>query len=771
MLSERRRATMALLTVVTLTAIVYLPVLTNGFVGFGDDVYVTGNPLIASLSTANLWKILTRLYAGSYQPVTMLSLAVDRWLWGDNPFGYHLSDWVLHLLNTALVFWVCYRLVIIGASVGAQRAAPLQPQGKPPRPQIASASLANDLARASAAIAAALFGLHPLHVESVAWAGQRKDLLCAFFYLLAISFYLRHAANGLRRTNDFAAANSEFRIHNSRFALLFFILALLSSPIAVTLPLVLALVDIYPLRRLARTVTDKIAVPLISSDERRAWREKAPFFGLAAVVLVVTIAARLRGISENLTLGIFRSFRPWPAVHGYWFYLWKAVAPNDLTVSYPIPLHLGAHHAASVIGAGVLAAITTVAWLMRRRWPALATAWACYLVMLAPVCGSLMFGAPSLGDHYSYLPMVGPFLVAGLVVGRINLIGDRGLRPSLRAFAGIAAGSALIACAHLTSRQIAHWHNAESLWSDHLRVYSSSALARFNLGRFYQAKGWGGKAKAEYERCLQIEPRHFEAHLNFGGLLLREGDFDAAAEHLRQAIAERPDHAAAHSGLGMALMGLRRSDEAADQFKRAIALDPRNAEARAGLGQALAEKGNFDAAIHQYRMALNLDPRRAEVHEHLGFAYLGLHQEGEARREFEQAIYLAPRSPDSLIELARFDAASSQPLRALGRLSRAAHSRPNDPKICWLKAEVLHGQGALGMAESLLRQAIDLDPENAESHARMALFLEEQGRSREALEALTKAWALSGHDQESMPESFAEAYRRICEKVQALDEQ
>jgi len=762
-----------LLAVVAVTGAVYLPSLTNGFVGLDDDVYITANPLIASFSAANLSAILTRPYAEFYHPVTLLSLAFDRLLWGFNAFGYHLTDWIIHLLNTALVFWLCYHLVSTATSnTGAAWCAPTTGQSsRGAETQDAAPVSTGDLARVSAGIAAALFGLHPLHVESVAWAAQRKDLLCSLFYLLAFVFYLRYAqrreAEGAMQEGE---GNSQLTTRNwYRASLAAFVLALLAKAMALTLPLVLVLVDIYPLRRLRGPFTGRMPVPPMAANQRSVWIEKMPFLGLAVAATIVTIAAQAQGGSIRSTAEIPWQIRPWLVIHSYSFYLWKAILPRDLTVLYPIPLWAGVRDVGSWIGSATLVAITVVVWLARRRRPVLAATWAYYVITLAPVCGLLTFGAQSVADRYSYLPLLGPFLLVGLAIGRINQIGDRGLRPSLRTLAGIGAGLALVACASVASRQIAHWHNGESLWSDHLQIFPDNARACFNLGHFYHTHGYPRKAKEEYERSLELQPRYFEAHINLGDLFLREGDAKGAADCFRKAIEERPNHAGAHYNMGLALVRLNRLDEATECFKQSVTLDPRNADARASLGQALAESGNLGAAIREYRAALSLNPRLATVHENLGFAYLTVNEIEQARREFERTVYLQPRSPDSLIELGRLDAASSQPLRALGRLSRAAHYRPRDPEIHWLRAKIMWDQGALGLAESLFRQAINLDPENAESHIQLGLFLEKTGRCGEALEALTEAWSLLQDADEPVPETLAETLRRVDAQVKAVE--
>ena len=759
------RAALALLVVVAATVLVYLPALTNDFVGVDDDRYVTENPLIASLSGAHLWAILSRPYAEFYHPVTLLSLAFDRWLWGFNPFGYHLSDLILHVLNTVLVFWICYELVAVRSPQPAAGRMPALRQSAFAKALADKSKIRDpqsDVARTAAVIAAALFALHPLHVESVAWAAQRKDLLSAFFYLLAFGFYLHHAKHEQEHVNPKSAIRSRLWYRASLAA---FLLAILSKPMVVTLPVVLVLVDYYPLRRL-RSWPGRA----MTRSERAVWLEKLPFLGLALAIALATVAAQRQGGALRSGAEIPWGLRPWLAVDSYAFYLWKAIVPGDLTVLYPIA-DVRPSNPLTWLKLAVLVAITAGAWLWRRRWPALAAGWVYYVITLAPVCGLLSFGGQSVADRYSYLPLLGPFLVVAVLVARINEMGDRGWRPTLRALVGAAAALALIALGALANRQVTFWHNGESLWRHHLGIFPNRPPALFNLGQFYHSHGRVGEAMREYQRCLQVDPHHFGANINLGSLLLRQDDAEGAAEYFRHALDVRPDHAGAHHNVGLALARLEEHEEALGHFKRAVELDPNYAEARANLGRAYAQTGNIGAAIRQYRKALSLNPRMAAVHEDLGFAYLAVDKTAEAEREFKRTLHLRPRSPAALVELGRLEAARGHPGPALEYLSKAARYWPRDAEIHLAMAKVVEDEGALGLAESALRRATEIDPDSVEAFFQLGLFLERRERYAESLEALTEAWVILQWDEKPAPQALDEALRRVDAQLKMVGPQ
>ena len=720
-----RRAVATGAAIVIATAAVYLSSLTHGFIGMDDDVYVTANPLIRSLAPANLWAILTRPYAEFYHPVTLLSLAADYAVWEINPFGYHLTDSLLHLLNTALVFWVCHELVLAAV---ASRTPAAEPESISDQPATNNRPPATIAARTAALIAAALFGLHPLHVESVAWAAQRKDLLCSLFYLLALAFYLRHAATARTRPDrEEEIQNPKSKIQNRtwlRLSLAAFLASLLSKSMGVTLPVVLVLIDYCPLRRLGGLPGRAMA-----AEARNAWLEKLPFLGLALAATVATLAAQQQGGALRSAAEIPWSLRPWIVVHSYAFYLWRSIVPADLTVLYPLP-HVGAHNILSWVSLAALLAITAVALVLWRRLPVLLACWLFYGITLAPVCGLLSFGAQSFADRYSYLPLLGPFLLIAVAVVRASQMGRRGLRRATSLMIGAMVGIALFLLAAQTARQIATWHNGESVWLHHLRIHPDHARAVFNLAYSYQSQGRIDRAMRAYERCLELATDDFNANINYGSLLLRQGEATRAAEHFRRAAAEAPESGAprtkagAHYNLGLALVRLEKDDEAVVAFKQAVAADPRYAAAHAQLGDAYAQRGRVDLAIDHYFKALAIDPRMAQAHENLGLAWLAAQQPDKARVEFERTVHLRPRSPAALVELAILDVAAGRTQVALERLAEAARYSPRDPQIHVERAKVLRDVGQRAPAIAALKDALAIDPQHVEARAILGDLLE-----------------------------------------------
>ncbi|MCX8035464.1 MAG: tetratricopeptide repeat protein [Candidatus Sumerlaeia bacterium] len=744
--AQTRQAVLAAALAAGAALAVFLPAVNNDFVGLDDDVYITANPLIAPLTGRTLWAILTRPYAEFYHPVTLLSLAFDHWVWGGAATGFHLTDVVLHAMNAALVFWVCYLLVRCARRRKESSAAPEMETG---------AGGTEATARTAALVAAALFALHPLRVESVAWAAQRKDVLYAFFFLLSVGCYVRHAENAAVRSSRLWY----------RLSLAAFVLSLLSKSMAMTLPLVLVLLDYYPLGRL-RSAPRRPLPP----DARAVWTEKLPFVGLALAFALVTLAAQAGGGSIRSAAEIPWHLRPWIAVHSYAFYLLKTLLPTDLTVLYPIPLTAGAGNLYSWISLIALAGVTAAVWLLRRRWPAALAVWLYYLITLAPVCGLLTFGAQSVADRYSYLPTVGFALLVGWLVARVNEICDEGWRPVLRALAGGAVAVAVLGLAHETRLQIGHWHNAETLWTRHLEIYPTSTRGRFNLAYYYHTHHRPPEAIRHYELCLLESPNHFDANINLGSLFLKRRYPEGARECFEKAVAARPDHAGARYNLALALVRLDERPAAIEQLKEAVRLAPDFAEAHAALGEAYAESGMIGPAIRQYREALKINPRMAETHESLGLAYLAIGQKNLARTEFERALHLNPRLPASLIELGRFDVESSRPLTALSRFSQAARLQPNDADIHVLKAHVVLAQGAYGLAESSLRQAVEIDPAHKQAWFELGLLLEQRDRPEEAFEALRRARDLFDDATSSAPAALLEALERVHDRLDAEGE-
>ena len=728
----------ALAGIVALTAAAYLPALANGFVHYDDSIYITDNPLIRSLSPRNIWAILVRPYAEFYHPVTLLSLALDRALWGLNPFGYHLTDLILHLLNTVLVFWVSYRLVTVGTRVAAGS------QG---------------LARPSAMIAAALFSLHPLHVESVAWAAQRKDLLCAFFYLLSFGLYLRHAETEPRPSSR----------RWLRASFVAFLLALLSKSMAMTLPLAMALADIYPLRRL-RSWPGRAMAP----DEKAACFEKVPFFGLAAAMLIATLAAQAHGGAIRSASEIPLGLRPWIAVHSYAFYLWKAIVPTGLTIFYPVPLHVGLRDVATWIALAALLAITMAAWRLRKRWPALPAAWVYYLLTLAPVCGFLTFGAQSVADRYSYLSLLGLVLVAGVGVARFSQIGGQAWRLRVRVLSGAAATVAVMALAHLTRQQIAYWHDGVSLWSHHLRIFPDSSTAYLGRGAAHGEFGAWDNAIADYSKAIELKPDYAEAYVNRGMAYGGTGALDQAVQDFTKAIALKPDFAAAYINRADTLNTLGQYAQAIRDCDKAIELRPGSAEPYVNRGNAYGALGDGDRALAEYSRAIELKPDYANAYANRGVMYSGTGAYDRALRDLTRAIALKPDFADAYGYRADALNALGQFAQAVRDCDKAIELRPSSARPYVTRGNAHRALGDRDRALADYSRAIELNPGLADARNNRGAVYLLAGAYDRAVQDFTKAIELrpnsaNAYSNRAMAFYYLKDYDRAWADVKVLE--
>ena len=491
------------------TIVCFLPALGNSFVAWDDDTNFLDNPHYRGLGPTQLAWMFTDLHA-HYTPLTWLTLGLDYVLWGMNPAGYHLTSVLLHAVNAALVFRVALRL--LGAAL----------------PNAPGTTL-----RWGSLLAALLFSVHPLRVESVAWVTERRDVLSGFFYLLALLAYLRYCESPRRRR--YAAA------------LALFAAALLSKSMAVTLPVVLLLLDAWPLRR-------------------HAWREKVPFFALSAVAGALALVAQRQAgaLSSAGLLGALEHL----AVAGYAlaFYLRKTLLPARLSPIYELPARVDPLAWPYVASALVVLALSAVAIAARRRWPAFAVAWASYVVTLLPMSGLLHVGPQIAADRYTYLPCLGGALLAGgaYVRGRMALRA----RSTPGILLDVAAGALPVMLAVLTLGQVQVWRDSETLWSHALAV-GPSAIAHAKLGVVRDERGRTEEAIAHYRAALALHPDMPDAYNALGIALARQGRWDEAVEQYRRALARQPGSAEAHLNLAAALERLGKSSEAAQHVREA----------------------------------------------------------------------------------------------------------------------------------------------------------------------------------------------------------
>ncbi len=639
------------------TMAVFLPVVRNGFVNYDDSDYVTANAHVQSgLKWKNIvWAFKTG-HASNWHPLTWISHMADYQMFGEHAGGHHVMSVLFHVANTLLVFLMLRRMT------GA-------------------------LWRS--AMVAALFALHPLHVESVAWVSERKDVLSAFFFLLTLWAYAAYVTSVRCRVageqspvprTEGGRRNTEY-VSRPRlcYALSLFLFAcgLMSKPMLVTLPFVLLLLDYWPLKRVA----------LLRSELRRGklggeWRvtgagnqssipglilEKVPFFVLSAVSSVVTFLAQKHGgaVSTSISVGA----RIANALVSYARYLGKLFWPENLSVLYPHPGQWPATQVmfSAVLLLGIFAAVIALA----RQRPYLAVGWFWFFGTLVPVIGLVQVGIQSMADRYMYVPIIG--LLIMLVWGISEALPQRSWRPNALAAAGALS---MAACACLSSHQAQYWRNSETLFRHTTQVTRNNYLAYNNLGFYLSGQGrvaeamqnyrmalkidpkyedahnnlgyaLAGQKKyaeaiVEYEAALRVKPKHVEVHNNLGNALAETGKPEAAIEHYRIALNQKPDHADAHNNLGIALAMQGKLDEAVIHFRDAIRYKPNYASAHSNLGNALAIQHNLKEAIKEYQESLRLNPEDSQAHNNLGNALTEQGRTEEAIGHYGEALRLKP---------------------------------------------------------------------------------------------------------------------------------
>ncbi len=583
-----RPAVMASL-LVALTLVVFGPVCGHDFTLYDDGLYVTNNRVVqAGVTAKGLSWAFTTSHASNWHPVTWVSHMLDVSLYGLNPAGHHLTSLLLHAANAALLFLVLFRMT----------GAPWQ-----------------------SAFAAALFAVHPLHVESVAWVAERKDVLSTFFWMATLWAYLRYTE----------------RPRPARYLLVMVLFAagLMAKPMLVTLPVTLLLLDYWPLGR--------IAAPGAAAA---VLREKIPLFALSIASAAVTLAAQVTGASAVSLERIPAAARLSNAVVAGATYVLKTVWPASLAVYYP---HPGAGQAAWKIAAAAALVIGITILVVRRakRSPYLATGWFWYLATLVPIIGLVQVGSQSMADRYTYVPLIGLFVAVSW--GAPELASAwRFRRPVL----AISAGAVLCALAAATSVQLRYWRSDVALFSHALDVTSGNWLAEMNLGVALDKLGRADEAIAHYREAVRIRPDYAEAHYNLGVDMARKGQAEEAIAQYRRTLEIWPDYPYAHNNLGLALEREGKTDEAVAHYRAAVRSLPTFALAHNNLGSALGSQGKFDEAMSHFREAARIAPDFVKAHYNMGILRARQGRNAEAAAHFRDALRLAPGDPDIQRQLA-----------------------------------------------------------------------------------------------------------------------
>ena len=514
--SENPQILLIYLGLVLATAIAFEPVRHNDFVSYDDAMYVTENPRVnEGVNHKSLRWAFTTTHASNWHPLTWLSHMLDCELFGLNPLWHHLVNLLLHTANTLLLFWVLARLT------GAVWAS---------------------------GFVAAAFALHPLHVESVAWVAERKDVLSALFWMLTIVAYIRYAQ----------------RASIWRFSLVFLVLGvgLTAKPMLVTLPFVLLLLDYWPLRRFQK------------STVRRLICEKIPLFILTMVSSIVTYVAQESTGATEMVQNLALTTRINNALVCYLGYITKMIYPSGLAVLYP---HPGASLPVwqPIVSITALVVITAgIIYLAGRGRRYLAVGWLWYLGTLVPVIGLVQVGRQCMADRYTYLPSVGLFIIA--VWGAAELSVKWRYRKVVLSTSALLVLGALSVC---TRTQVRHWRNNFTLCERALSATENNAVMHYSLGNAFRSADKLDEAVTQYRRALRIEPNHSRTHGNLANALLLQAKIEEAAEHYRQAVQLDPNYLNARYNLGLALSKQGKFTEAITQYHHVLALEPDNAAA------------------------------------------------------------------------------------------------------------------------------------------------------------------------------------------------
>ncbi len=551
---------------VLLTVAVFAQTVRFEFVNRDDPYYIVNDPLTsAGITAEGLRALVTRAHLGNWHPLTSLSFILDAEWFGLNPGGFHFTNLVFHALNAVLLYVVLFRCT--------QRRGP-------------------------AFFVAALFAIHPLHVESVAWISQRKDVLSAFFMFATLLAYERYARRpGIARFLPVMGA---------------FALGLLAKGMLVTLPFVLLLLDYWPLERWrprraeGRYPTATLANLVI---------EKFPLFALSAVISLITFRVQSGPDSMTSAESMSLAARLANAVSAYAMYLGQMIWPAGLIAHYPHPGE-DIDAMAVAIAAGVLIAITIAAIATRNRWRFVSVGWLWYLGTLLPVIGLVQVGSQSRADRYTYLPLIGIFIT---IVWSIDALTPN--RASARRWAALSGTVIVAAFAVLAFRQAGHWRDSESLWRHNLAFASGNPLPHLGLADALAEKDELVEARAEYARARELsqsDAQAFWAEQGLGRLEFRENRFEVAAQHYTASARMNPNSSASQLYAGKSLLELGRAADAKPFLERAVALNSKSPDAHDALGTALGMLDDDARAEEAFRTAIALDPCHAHAHANLG---------------------------------------------------------------------------------------------------------------------------------------------------------
>ena len=649
-----------------MTIAFYWSATSHDFINYDDQAYVTDNFHVqAGLTLENLKWVFISPVDGNWHPITMLSHMLDCQLFGLNPWGHHLTSVLLHAFNTVLVF-----LLLRGLTGAVWRSV----------------------------LVAALFGWHPVHVESVAWVAERKDVLSTCLGLMALMFYARYA----RKRSGAVPQPSP-----PDYAIAFFFLALglMSKPMLVTWPFVMLLLDYWPLGRLKAGSLWRLA------------REKIPFFALAAAASVVTFAVQKQAGAMTILNDLPLSVRFGNALISYCRYLGKLFWPTELAVFYPRPAHWPLVEV--LLAAGLLAGLSLFFWGQRLRQPFFLMGWLWFLGTLVPVIGLVQVGSQAMADRYAYIPSLGVLIMA--IWGAYEL--SRRWRHHVIGLS-VAGSAVMVLCMVLTWQQLGYWQDDETLFRHALAVTQNNYVALNNIGVDVEKKGQLDIAIQQFHESLRLEPDFVFAHDNLGDAFEKEGHIDEAIQQFQEALRLEPDFVSAHNNLGAVLQMEGHTDEAIQQFHEAIRLKPDFVEARYNLGTSLGREGQGDEAIRQFQEAIRLKADYADARYNLGNALFKKGQNDEAIQQFQEAVRLEPDHADAHFNLGAALFKNGRSDEAIQQFQEVIRLEPDSAYAHYYLGAALGHVGHFDGAIQQFQEAVRLKPDYADARNGLVNALE-----------------------------------------------
>jgi tetratricopeptide (TPR) repeat protein len=647
------------LALALVTAALYWPITRNGFINFDDDEYIVGNRHITSgLTWTNVVWAFKSGEAANWHPLTWMSHMADCDLFQLDPGGHHLTNLLFHVANTLLLF------LLFNKMTGAVWRS---------------------------AFVAAFFAWHPLHVESVAWASERKDTLSTLFWLLTLMAYVQYARGVAGGRWQVTSAKSADTAHGTRhpslfygLALIFFACGLMSKPMVVTLPFVLLLLDYWPLGRISNS-------EFRISNLKNLLVEKIPFFLLATAGSAVTFLVQK---TAGAMWASSWSTRLENVVLAYVRYISKLFWPQDLAIVYSFPNHWPALLAAGAVL--LLLTWTALSVYRARQFPYLPVGWFWFLGTLVPTIGLVQVGAQSIADRYTYIPSIGFFIV--VVWGACDLMQRW---PEKEKFLPLAGGVALVGCLGVTSIQIGYWRNSETLFLHAIEVTTDNYVAENCLGKAFEKAGRNDRALVLYTDAVKIAPRYPQSQFNLALCLLSYGRTNEALEHLRAAARLEPHDPDIQYDLGVYFTQHGSPEDAARGFQAALADRPDFPEAQTALGLLLTRQKKFAEAIPHFEATVRLKPADPDARFNLGLALLDNHQPAEAAAQFSEELKLTSDATRAHFRLAEALQQQSQFAGAVVHYREALRLTPVFPEAKTALDAILAGHPELKASEPL----------------------------------------------------------------------